>query len=149
MNQRLRVIGVYRINVDDSLIQESIEIKFPRESCSDSERRKARSIVLAELSSVALIEVTIQGVDERFSIADFGQPDSDQVAYMETYLSNDGLSVISEDEQPAGDFLRIVFFIHYLDFTLPLQTSYGMVEVPRPSAMPSRLGKIIRYDPVD
>jgi len=51
---------------------------------------------------------------------------------METYLSRDGTSVISEYDRPPGDFLRVVFFLHFYDADKPLSTfPMGKYEVPQ------------------
>ena len=134
--------------VDDALVREAMDMKYPVGHFTEQQRREAQPAVVAELSSAVLVEVIIQGADDRYSADDFSQSDCDQAAYMETYLSADGTSIISEYDRPPGDFLRVAFFLHFFDAAKQLMTSYGEVSVPQPTAMPERLSRIIRYDPV-
>lgn len=146
---KVQVVGIHNVAIDDALIKEAMDIKYPLDMCSEEQRRQAQPAVVAEMSSAVLVEVIIEGADERYTADDFSQPDCDQAAYMETYLSRDGTSVISEYDRPAGDFLRVVFFLHFFDATKPLKTSYGEVSVQTPTEIPQRLSRIIRYEPVD
>src|SRR2546425_5925455 len=133
MNSRqpeVHVVGIYELDVDAALIKEALDLKYPIEQCSKQARRKAESIVSEELSSAVLVELTIENADENYSANDFAQLDSDQAAYEEKHLSSDGTSVVSEYVPPAGDFLRIVFFLHFFDPTKQLKTSYGAVNLP-------------------
>jgi len=126
-----------------------MDIKFPIGSFSEERRREVQPHVVAEMASAVLIEVTIEGADDRYTANDFGQPSSDQAPYMESYLSPEGDSLISQYDRPPGDFLRVVFFLHDFDSARPLKTSYGEVNVLTPTAMPERLSRIIRYEPVN
>ena|SRR5215211_3072628 len=146
---RIQIVGTYGVTADDALIREAMDIKYPTDMCSADERREAQPAVVAEISSAVLVEVIIEGADDEFTAGDFGQAESQQAAYMETYLSRDGTAVISEYDRPAGDFLRVVFFLHFLDPMKPLNTSYGEFTLPKPVAMPERLSRIIRYEPTD
>ena len=146
---KIQVLGVHPVKVDDDLIQNAIALKYPHAE-SEQQRQDARDAVVAEMSSAALVEVIIEGRDDKFDAGDFGQPGSQQAAYMERYLSPDGTAVIAEDfDVPSGDSLRLTFFLHHFDFTRSLKTSYGFVEIPPPSPMPERLRRIIHYEPVD
>jgi hypothetical protein len=53
------------------------------------------------------------------------------------------------DEQELGHLpngrTRAVFFFHYLDLSHPLQSGYGELVLPQPSAMPEDLREI-EYD---
>jgi hypothetical protein len=139
---KVHVVGIYKLNVDAVLFNEALNLKYPIDSRSEEERRNAEPIVFEELSSAVLVELTIENVDERYSPDDFGQSNSDQAAYEESYLSSDGTSVVSEYIRPAGDFLRVVFFLHFFDPVKPLKTSYGVVNVPMTTEMPERLQKL-------
>ncbi|HXT42285.1 MAG TPA: hypothetical protein VN887_19915 [Candidatus Angelobacter sp.] len=145
---KVHVVGIYKLNVDPALVKEALDLKYPIDSYSAQARRRAEPVVFKELSSAVLIELTIENADENYSVGDFEQPDSDQAAYEERYLSADGTSIISEYVRPAGNFLRMVFFLHFFDPVKPLKTSYGVVKLPRTTGMPEWLGKVIRYEPV-
>lgn len=68
----------------------------------------------------------------------------------EHFLSEDGSRVIAEGfDVPAGKTLRCAFFLHFLDPTRPLETSYGSVVVPPIQPMPQRLRKLVPYEPMD
>ncbi|MFZ1103453.1 MAG: hypothetical protein WAN86_11540, partial [Hyphomicrobiaceae bacterium] len=74
-----------------------------------------------------------------------------QVAWAEAYLSPDGASLAVQRWSPApaaGD-LRIAFFIHFWDPTLPLQSSYGEIACPQPQPMPDRLERLVPFVFVD
>ncbi|MFN0021276.1 MAG: hypothetical protein ACKVP0_23755 [Pirellulaceae bacterium] len=148
-NPKITVVGAYRLVVDDALIQEAMDLKYPATRFSEERRRLAKPGVVEEMSSAVLIELIIEGADENYSADDFGQPNVDQAAYMEAYLSSEGEEVLSEGEPPVGDFLRVVFFLHFFDHSLPLNTSYGQVSVPNITEMPERLSRLIQYEPVD
>jgi hypothetical protein len=81
-----------------------------------------------------------------------GQPRSNwQVPYDEQYLEVGGKRPISPSEpwaQPEEPDFRLVFFFHYLDFTRPLLTPFGTMELPKPKRKPGRLGFVI-YEPPD
>lgn len=146
---QVQVVGTYRVTIDDALIREAMDMKFPLGSFSEERRREVQPVVVAEMSSAVLVEVTIEGADDRYTANDFGQPGSEEAAYMESYLSRDGDAVVSQYDRPTGDFLRVVFFLHDFDAARPLKTSYGEVSVSTPTEMPERLSRIIRYEPVD
>jgi hypothetical protein len=149
MQPEVQVVGVYKLDVDASLVKEALDLKYPIDSYSAQARRKAEPAVFKELSSAVLIGLKIENPDENYSADDFGQPDSDQAAYEDKYLSSNSASVVSEYTCPAGDILRIVFLLHFFDPMKPLKTSYGVVNLPMTTEMPERLRKIIRYEPVD
>lgn len=146
---KVQIVGAYRVPVDEALISEAMDIKYPHDMFSERDRRMAQPGVVAELASAVLLEVIIEGADDRYTADDFGQPDSGQAAYMEAYLSRNGKSVISEYDRPPGEYLRVAFYLHFFDADKPLHTSYGDIAVPQPAMMPERLSRIIRYDPVD
>jgi hypothetical protein len=125
-------------------------LKFGALLPSDADVRAAEAHVRAEIGHAFLIEAVISGRDARFRMDDFRQPGSDQAPYSEVFLSNDGSTIVADTYQvPEGSQLRVVFFLHYLNPSAPLRTSYGDVRLPRASPMPARLAKLIPYEPVD
>jgi hypothetical protein len=107
--------------------------------------------------NVHLVEVAVESPPGSFDVGEFAQEDpslprdSWQVAYNEWYLSPDG--------QPLGEFdppeeiksegtTRLAFFLHFVDLSRPLETPFGPVELPAPTAMPTRLSEV-EYEPVD
>lgn len=75
-----------------------------------------------------------------------------QAAYDEHYLNSDGTKII-------GDFInqktlntpntRMVFYMYLESFDIPLSTQYGELEFIDPTELPSRLEKILSYEPID
>lgn len=149
LQPKIVVLGAYRIEPTEELVNAAIEVKFGGMLLSSDDKRKAEEAVRRELSSVVLLDVLVSNPDERFDVGDFGQPESDQVAYNEAYLSLDGKSVISRFDPPAGDSFRIAFFLHFFDPNKPLKTSYGEIPVPEIQEMPEYLRRIMPYVPVD
>jgi hypothetical protein len=81
--------------------------------------------------------------------ASFCQEGSDQAAYGEVFLSEDGCAAIPEGAEPAGgSALRVAFYLHFVDPAKALNTSYGHVALPPFGAMPPRLAKLVPYEPV-
>lgn len=145
----IKVLGIYKVELTGELLQEAMEMKYGGIPLSDSERKEAEEAVRLELLSVALLDVLVSNPDKRFDVGDFGQPSSDQAPYNEAYLSLDGTSVVSRFEPPAGDSLRVTFFLHFFDPTKPLATSYGEIPIPATQEMPKNFQEIIPYTPVD
>ncbi|HUT56058.1 MAG TPA: hypothetical protein VM658_21890 [bacterium] len=144
----IEVLGAYRLAITESLIQEQTDILYGSD-ISKAERIQAEKICKEQLESAVLIEALVNNVDERFDAGDFGQADSEQAAYEETYLTVDGNKVISQYQKPADFNFRIAFFIHYFDHSKKLKSSYGPLECPPVKAMPDRLSKLVPYEPVD
>jgi hypothetical protein len=96
-------------------------------------------------------------VDEGFDAGNFMQPNperpgSSQVAWNETYLSEDGEAVLSgypDHIVPALDRFRVVFVIHCWDNKLPLLSSYGSLQCPPIEPLPDRLWRLVPYETVD
>jgi hypothetical protein len=146
---RIEVLGAYRMQPNDDLFSSAMEIKYGGLKLSPAERTDAERCVREELESVALIELRVVSPDERYDTGDFGQPGSDQVAYLETYLSPDGEQVVSRDIPPSATDFRVAFFLHFFDPAQPLRTSYGNLTIPPLRTMPPRLVGLVRYEPVD
>jgi len=91
---RVTVLGAYRVDASDGLWAEAMELKYPAEFESENERVAAGKAVRDELGGAVLFEVVVDHRDPRFSMDDFGQGGSDQAPYHETFLSEDGETVI-------------------------------------------------------
>ncbi len=85
---------------------------------------------------VHLIEIEVTGDADQFDFGDVTQADENvsrdnwQCAYDEREI----------DSPTAGR--RFAFFLHYLNFELPLATSFGDIDIPNPTAIPERLSTI-------
>lgn len=148
-NERVQVLGAYRLEPSKELFDKAWQIKYGGTHLSRKDRERNEYALRQELSSVVLLEVLVKDVDENFDVSDFAQKDSDQAAYIEVYLSEDGTAVISDLHRPEADALRIAFYLHFFDVQKELQTSYGPAEVPSIREMPNRLEKLLPYEPVD
>ena len=146
---KIQVLGAYKVELTDDLLEEAIEIKSYGLQLTESEKAELEKAIREELSSVVLLDVLVTDADERFDIDNFGQPGSDQAPYDETYLSLDGTTVISRFEPPSGDSFRVVFFLHFFDPAKPLETPYGNVSIPPIQPMPKHLQELIPYTPID
>ena len=145
----IKVLGAYPVAVTDELLREAIETKYAGIRLSDAQRQSAVASVLEELSSIVLLEFLVSNADQQFKIGDFGQPDSDQAAYDEAYLTDDGTAIISRFDQPQAATFRVTFFLHFFDPSKPLLSSYGRLQIPEVREMPKRLRKLLPYEPVD
>ena len=100
------------------------------------------------------MEIAISGGTGVFDVGQIsqeikGQPKENwQVPYAERIVSADGKTILTEEfeaeEQPdmwKGDF-RLTFFFHYLDPKRELTTPFGLLRLPSPTNMPSRLSGI-------
>lgn len=75
-----------------------------------------------------------------------------QVAYDEYYLNETGdITIVDFFKKPEKNSspTRLTFFFYFVDFTTPLSTPYGKVDLPSPSLMPKRLKDIIDFEEVD
>jgi hypothetical protein len=87
-----------------------------------------------------LCEVEIRGEPEAVDFAEFTQPVAGQdrsnwqVAYDERLLSKGAHTSL------------YVFFFHYLDLLEPLQSPFGLLDLPQETALPERL-RSVTYEP--
>jgi hypothetical protein len=150
MAPSIRTVGAYPLEPTPELFSRAIEIKYGELELGSVQRADIERVVREELANIVLLELSVEDRDDRFDVGEFGQPDSDQAPYDERFLSEDGSQIVAEGfDVPTGKRLRCVFFLHNLDTTKPLKTSYGDVQVPQLQPMPDRLLRIISYEPVD
>jgi hypothetical protein len=151
----VKVLGVYRLNVTAELFAKQLSILHPNDA--GVSRAEAERQIREQLCSVVLIEAVVVNRDQHFDASDFtqaqiGLPSNRwQAAWAEAYLSPDGTALAAKRWSPApayGD-LRIAFFFHYWNETVPLQTSYGEIMCPAPQPMPSRLERLVPFISVD
>jgi hypothetical protein len=158
----IEMIGAYPIDVTEALFKEAYDMKYDGGvGLTSAEEAETRALVREELTGVVLVELLVHDVDEACNISDFGQTDgnelgaSDQVAYAEVLLNDDGTRLLSEPfdnidfDALRGQTARIAFFLHFYDPERPILTSYGPIPAPPRTPMPERLRKIISYEPVD
>jgi hypothetical protein len=144
----IRILGVYKVDMTDDRLRQTMDEKYGGIALSESERRQVEECVREELSSVVLIEVLVENRDDHFDVGDFTQPGREQVAYDEAYLSPDGTSVLSRLRMPEDGSLRLAFFLHFFDPEKPLVTSYGELPTPPIQKMPDILPLLVLYEPV-
>lgn len=119
----VEVIGVYEVNEDVHLIELKIDTKPS--------------------------DVNVEGFTQEIEGV---SKDDWQVAYDEYYLNDEGSKVIGDFfNKPVEDLTptRIAFFLYFVDFTMPLLTPFGEVNLPSPLPMPKRLKDIIEFEEVD
>jgi hypothetical protein len=113
---------------------------------------------LQETSEAYLIEVIVQASADEFDMGQFmqampGKPQNYwQVAYDEQYLNPGGDQVIGSTWHKPQTGLwttRVAFFLHFVDFSLPMQTPFEPVILPQPTTMPDRLALLITYTEPD
>jgi hypothetical protein len=107
-------------------------------------------------ADVHLIELTVDVPASQVDPGKFtqevpGQPQSEwQVAWDEWYLDPDSGQPLGQSPMDAAGMARtrLAFFLHSMDRSRPLVTPFGPIELPTPTAAPTRLSPI-GYEPVD
>jgi hypothetical protein len=147
----IQCLAVYRNKVSRELLEEAMESKYGGIDLSDAQLERVKREVMNEISSAVLIKLLVSNPDEQFNLSDFHQPDSDQAAYEEVYLTEDGRAIIPTRylEIPKEEVFQVGFYLHYFDPQKPLITSYGVVELPLVEDMPESVQELIPYHPVD
>ena len=105
---------------------------------------------------VTLIEFWVKGFQGTLDFGDFKQvisslrPADVQVAYLEHRLSEDGTSGqdVSLETVTVSSDARFAFFIHFMQLDQPLQTPFGLVQLPQPKPRPARLA-FVEYEEPD
>ncbi len=102
-----------------------------------------------------LMELTIGNVEGNLDLGEVTQEtgrqprENWQVPWDEVWLDQEGRAPVDAerpDRQPEGTDLRVAFFFHYLDFSRPLLTPAGPIDLPPETAVPERL-RFRRYEP--
>lgn len=138
----IRILGIHRPEISAETYQEQWEI-----SGSDEETRR-------HFSRLVLIEAEVEGIDERFTLSDFGQDDPSgdprrmMVAYDEALLSADGEELIQRriDCVEGTGTLRFACYLHEYDPTRPLRWTYGEIAPPEETPLPERLSRLVPYN---
>ncbi|MEM7602074.1 MAG: hypothetical protein AAF357_11750, partial [Verrucomicrobiota bacterium] len=115
----LEIIGAHAMTCDASVREKALREKFPH--CkTPEEKRAALKHIDDELGSLVLFEISIRNRNDSFNAGDFGQPGSDQCAYMEHYLNLKGTAVVGRYfDVPPTRTLRLAFFLHFFDPSSP------------------------------
>lgn len=145
----ISIVGVFQVPADEALLGEAMELKYGGMTMPFWRRWMAKKAVRSELASVVLIECRVDGADGKFEVGDFRQPGSDQAAYDEAFLSEDGTALAADRyKRPRTRSFRVCFFLHFFEPGKPLESSYGTLDLPEVRKMPRRLQRLIRYEPV-
>jgi hypothetical protein len=144
----IKVLGAYKVKITDEEIKKFLQENFGN-VLTQSKLEEQLIQKQIELSSVVALDVSVINADEKFDIEDFRQPDNDQVAYDEIYLSTDGHSIASQTQPNDQNNFRVYFFLHFYDKNKPLLTSYGTVNIPEILSLPEHLKSLHPYIPVD
>jgi len=147
MSATVEILGAYRISLSEEEIR-SFLIESFGDALDDDEIEDMMAAKQEELRSVVAFDVLIRGADDRLDVGDFSQPDSDQVAYDEVFLTADGQAIVDAPSKMSGD-LRVYFFLHEVDESKPLSTSYGTVAIPEIGPLPEHMAELHPFTPVD
>lgn len=151
-SMRIEVLGLYspaaNVAEYERVVQKWVASAEPEDMA------EAEAEIRDHLGNAVMVEALVVNRDERFYVGDFVQPDPTkgksrwQVAWMETYLTTDGETVIAThpgSEFPSAKDFRIVFFIHYWVQGNPLLSSCGELALPPIEAEPERLFRLVPY----
>jgi hypothetical protein len=125
---------------------------------AEYDRTWAEQELRETLGRAAVVEILVNRPDGRFKVEDFVQADPAlpegqwQAAWDETYLSEDGETLLSgypSPKAPSLDRYRIVFFIHLWKHGNALKSSYGDLTYGPLRALPERLWRLVPYETVD
>ncbi len=145
----INILGVYRVPYSRALFTQAMQWKYGDTEFTPAEREDTEKAVREELASAVLIECEVVDADDKFSVDDFRQPDSNQVPYDEAFLTPDGESMApSRYSRPNASHFRLAFFLHFFQPGFPLFSSYGPLQLPPLSEMPPRLARLMPYEPV-
>ena len=152
---KVDVIGVYRVESTDELVKAALALQYELEP-DDPEAAQATKQILRTIESTVLVELVIDDSGELTELPHIRQQqgsapsDTDQVLYLERYLSRDGNRVLSMWELKRDEgCIRVAFFIHFFRPEVPLSWEFGDILCPASSKMPDRLMKLCPYEPVD
>jgi hypothetical protein len=142
---RLTILGVYRPAISKETWQEQWELT------GDDEQTRSH------FDKLVLIEGVVEGLNERFDLAAFGQmhpehPDDREsmlVGYDEALLSADGETLIQREMDCVNGTgpLRFAVYLHLYDPERPLLWQCGEVTCPPKTDAPARLMKLMPYTP--
>ncbi|HPT57992.1 MAG TPA: hypothetical protein PLK42_15030 [Casimicrobium sp.] len=151
---KIEVLGVHPLNADEERFRQFFC------ECAGVDRIDVELIefdeqLYANAHEAALIEIAVDDEAHTFDPALLVQENPDvatnlwQVAWNETYLTEDGSAVISGypvAERPNTSKLRVAFFMH--DFERLATLSYSGVNIPLPPASPppERLWRLVPYE---
>ncbi|HMG02333.1 MAG TPA: hypothetical protein VK596_04320 [Edaphobacter sp.] len=138
----IRILGVYRPEIPVETYQEQWQIT------GDDEYTRQH------FDRLVLIEAEVEGIDDSFSLSDFGQDDSSgdprrmQVVYDEALLSADGESLIQRQINcvHGTGVLRFACYLHEYDPTRSLRWTYGEFAPPPVKPVPVRLAVLVPYN---
>jgi hypothetical protein len=153
---RIEVLGVHRLEVDDSLVQaQNAGLIAPQ----DAKRQQAFEQETRDwLESTVLVEVLVTNRDQRFDPEDFTQDSTKKGGHISgsmfdvRYLTPDGTRVIGEDMESLPediDSFRVAMYLRCWDQTRPLLSTYGELKCPAVTDMPERLQRLASYYPSD
>jgi hypothetical protein len=128
--QSVRVLGVHHVEPSTEQFNETVEVQWG-DGLTGEKLKEAEESVREHYNGLYLIEVQIDPPDATVEWGDFaqrivGKPQSDwQVAYDKRAI-----------DASNGTW---AFFLHYVDFSKPLETPLGPQQMPDPSSRPAHL----------
>jgi hypothetical protein len=152
----INIEGIFRVPIDESALREQLRgYYFFGNAVRDSGH--AAYSFLETCVPLALFEITLDNLDDRFRIGDFtqempGAPSkASQCAYDEALLSTDGTQVVARKSTCTRGLQcgRIAFYFHYYDPLKAMQWTYGQFSGPEVQLVPQRLWSLMPYSHVD
>lgn len=152
----ITVVGFYRLSMlDEELRAQLWRYYFGGNAVRDRSTRVQDFV--RNCIPLVLLELLLDGLDERFSLADFTQemPEAPrkhwQAAYNEVILATSGSEVLTRGLGSASGWRggRLAFYFHFYDPEQPMRWTDGEFRSPAVSNMPRRLWELMPYLPVD
>jgi hypothetical protein len=155
-NPHIDVLGVHRLTVTEAMVRDQFEILCDSHA-PEREQREKKQRIRDQLESVVLLEVLVKDRNEKFDVGHFTQVQVGvdrgnwQAPWAEAFLTPDGDALIGEQwgDAPETGTFRCTFYLHFFQPGVPLTTSYGEIPCTPATEMPSRLEKLVPFEPVD
>lgn len=113
--------------------------------------------IVEDNSDVHLLEIQFNDTPENIDVGQItqvleGQPRENwQSPWDEKYLDDKGEKIIGDYFDIPKDKLktRLLFFFHDLDFSKPILTQHGQLNLIKPTLLPARIGDKVKYEKPD
>ena len=130
---QIRLIGTYRVTVDDDELNSIAEIVHGLDNAREA------------VATTVLVEIEVLGADTTFDIGEI-RVAWNQVPYDEVYLDLSGTTVLARGfDKPTTPDFRVCFYLHEFDAGDPIETPLGELETGELTDIPNRLADICKY----
>ena len=150
----LTVLGVHSLSADEARFRQFF-CAYVNEPMIEGSLEDYDAQLYHNARQALLVEVLVTDCDADFDAEHFVEKNERvaesfwQVAWNETYLSEDGSAVIAGYPRPVRPNLpsfRIAFYIHSQDNGLPLFYQNTLLNLPLRTTMPERLWELVPYE---